>query len=100
MQVMWCFDERFLIASHIKPWHQSENQERLDVNNGLLLCPNHDAVFDKGYISFDIYGNILISTSLDEYLRLFLNVHDKLKIKMNESQLEYMGWHRGIKFQL
>lgn len=47
-------DEHFLIDSHIKPWSQSNNQEWLDVNNGLLLCPNHDALFDKGiiYISF------------------------------------------------
>ncbi|MFP9126793.1 HNH endonuclease [Niallia sp. BSM11] len=36
-------DERFLVARHIKPWNQSINQEWLDVNNGLLLCPNHDA---------------------------------------------------------
>jgi putative restriction endonuclease len=32
-------DERFLVASHIKPWSESNNQERLDVNNGLLSEP-------------------------------------------------------------
>ncbi|MDQ7864888.1 HNH endonuclease signature motif containing protein [Peribacillus frigoritolerans] len=51
-------DSRFLIASHIKPWSQSNNYERLDKNNGLLLCPNHDALFDKGYISFKEDGSI------------------------------------------
>lgn len=40
-------DERLLVASHIKPWSKSNHQERLDVNNGLLLCPNHDALFCK-----------------------------------------------------
>ncbi len=59
-------DERFLVASHIKPWSESNNQERLDVNNGFLLCPNHDALFDKGYISFNNDGRILISENLDE----------------------------------
>lgn len=65
-------DERFLVASHIKPWSQSNHQERLDVNNGLLLCPNHDALFDKGYISFDDDdGTILISDSLDAATKFF-----------------------------
>ncbi|MFJ8243693.1 HNH endonuclease [Peribacillus asahii] len=88
-------DERFLVASHIKPWSQSSNQERLDVNNGLLLCPNHDALFDKGYISFDDDGTILISDSLDEATRVFLNINETMNIKMNEGQQEYMKWHRG-----
>jgi hypothetical protein len=87
-------DERFLIASHIKPWSQSNNQERLDVNNGLLLCPNHDALFDKGYISFDDDGTILISDILDEATRVFLNINETMKISMSESQRGYMKWHR------
>lgn len=40
-------DERFLVASHIKTWSHSNNIDRLDIQNGLLLCPNHDALFDK-----------------------------------------------------
>ncbi|MEW4108339.1 HNH endonuclease [Bacillus thuringiensis] len=87
-------DERFLIASHIKPWSQSNNQERLDVNNGLLLCPNHDALFDKGYISFDKDGSILISDSLDEATNIVLNINGIMNIRMNESQQEYIEWHR------
>lgn len=42
-----------LKASHIKPWRCSNNIERLDVYNGLLLIPNLDSAFDYGYISFD-----------------------------------------------
>ena len=87
-------DERFLVASHIKPWSQSNNQERLDVNNGLLLCPNHDSLFDKGFISFDVDGMITISDSLDEGTRVFLNVNENMNIDMNEVQREYMKWHR------
>ncbi|MDI6678271.1 HNH endonuclease [Bacillus wiedmannii] len=56
------------------------------MNNGLLLCPNHDALFDKGYISFGDDGEILISISLDESLKIFLNIHDNLQIQMNEMQ--------------
>ncbi|CAM3888530.1 hypothetical protein GCM10009865_22170 [Aeromicrobium ponti] len=87
-------DERFLIASHIKPWSQSNNQERLDVNNGLLLCPNHDALFDKGYISFDGDGIILVSESLDVATKVFLNINGTMNIDINERQQHYMEWHR------
>src|SRR5665811_1547849 len=43
-------DERFLRASHIKPWRDSTNQERLDPYNGLLLSPIYDYLFDRAYI--------------------------------------------------
>lgn len=86
-------DERFLVASHIKPWSQSSNQERLEVNNGLFLCPNHDALFDKGYISFDD-GMIVISDSLDEATKVFLNINENMKIALNEGQQKYMKWHQ------
>ncbi|WP_237704111.1 HNH endonuclease [Planococcus donghaensis] len=46
------YNPRLLIVSHIKPWSTSTNDERLDVHNGLLLCSNHDALFDKKLISF------------------------------------------------
>lgn len=86
-------DQRVLIGSHIKPWSSSTNEERLDVNNGLLLCPNHDALFDKHLISFDIQGKIVISKTLDETARVFLNVHDGLRLKLNDKQLDYMKEH-------
>ena len=47
-----------LIASHIVPWSKSTDQERLDVNNGLLLSPTYDALFDKYLITFDNKGRI------------------------------------------
>ncbi|MBE5103311.1 HNH endonuclease [Priestia aryabhattai] len=87
-------DERFLVASHIKPWSESNNQERLDVNNGLLLCPNHDALFDKRYISFDEIGKIMVKQSLDTTTKMFLNINDTMRIKLNERQQNYMKWHR------
>ncbi|WP_342026106.1 HNH endonuclease [Cytobacillus pseudoceanisediminis] len=87
-------DERFLIASHIKKWSQSSNDERLDVNNGLLLCPNHDSLFDKGYISFDGDGTILVSESIDMSTKVFLNINGTMNIDMNERQQYYMEWHR------
>lgn len=57
-------DERFLRASHIKPWCDSANQERLDPYNGLLLSPIYDHLFDRAYISFKNDGRILVSPKI------------------------------------
>jgi putative restriction endonuclease len=50
-----------LRASHIKPWRDSNNIERLDGQNGLLLTPSIDHLFDRGFISFEDNGHLLIS---------------------------------------
>ena len=50
-----------LRASHIKPWRDSSNQERLEGENGLLLTPSIDHLFDRGFISFEDNGTLLIS---------------------------------------
>jgi hypothetical protein len=50
-----------LIASHIKPWRESDNRERLYAGNGLLLTPTIDHLFDRGFISFENNGELLIS---------------------------------------
>ena len=86
-------DPRMLIASHIKPWSTSTNEERLDVHNGLLLCPNHDALFDKQLISFSNQGEITISPTIDETARIFMNVNKKMQVTLTEKQLEYMEDH-------
>lgn len=59
-------DARFLIASHIKPWRSSTNEERLDGENGLLLSPTIDFLFDRGFISFSDDGTLLVSPVADE----------------------------------
>lgn len=53
-----------LIASHIVPWKDSNNDERLDVDNGILLSPNYDALFDRHLISFENGGKIILSEIL------------------------------------
>ena len=92
-------DARFLIASHIKPWSQSTNYERLDFNNILLLCPHHDAVFDKGYITFDRDGVIMISSELTTETRALLNLNTNQKIGFTHIQRKYLSWHRENVFR-
>lgn len=50
-----------LRASHCKPWRDSDNTERLDGENGLLLTPDADHLFDRGFLSFDDSGRVLVS---------------------------------------
>ena len=42
---------KLLVASHIKPWADSDDRERLDPQNGVAACPTHDAAFDSGLIT-------------------------------------------------
>jgi len=59
-------EKEILVASHIKPWSKCSNEERLDENNGLLLVPNYDKLFDIGLITFGEKGELLISNVLSE----------------------------------
>ncbi|AVK84079.1 hypothetical protein C3943_11080 [Lysinibacillus sp. B2A1] len=86
-------EEAFLIASHIKPWSISNHHERLDVDNGLLLCPNHNQLFDKGFISFLNNGQIVVSDSIDDNTRQFMHIQVTMKIKLTDRQKVYMQWH-------
>jgi hypothetical protein len=56
--VTGCSQVEILKASHIKPWRDCTNDERLNVYNGLLLLPNLDACFDIGFVSFSDEGKI------------------------------------------
>lgn len=87
-------EESLLVASHIKPWADSTRKERVDVDNGLLLCPNHDKLFDRGYITFDEDGNIIISDELSETNQQHLNVNPNMKLSMSEATKQYMKYHR------
>ena len=51
--------QQFLVASHIKPWRDWDNSERLSGANGLLLSPHVDKLFDRHWISFDAGGELI-----------------------------------------
>jgi hypothetical protein len=52
-------DPAHLRASHIKPWAKADDRERLDGNNGLMLAPHVDHLFDRALISFEDNGRLL-----------------------------------------
>lgn len=92
-------DRSLLVASHIKPWAKSDEHEKLDLANGLLLCPNHDKLFDGGYISFDEDGEIIISDKISSNSKIFMNVHADMKIEVTEDNADYIRYHRNNIFR-
>lgn len=87
----------FLIASHIKPWAQSDNAERLDPYNGLLLLANIDKAFDLGYVSFNEKGRILISEYLEDYTTLGLD--KDMSVLLSRKHQDYLAYHRESRFK-
>jgi hypothetical protein len=63
-----------LRASHIVPWADCTDVQRLDVHNGLLLSALWDAAFDRGLISFADDGTALASPQLSETARTALGL--------------------------
>lgn len=92
-------NQALLTASHIKPWVASNSEEKLDAENGFLLCPNHDALFDGGFISFEDDGTIIISKRLSYIDCTFTNVNSSMKISLSEKNKEYLDYHRKKVFE-
>jgi putative restriction endonuclease len=86
-----------LIASHTKPWRDSNNEERLDPENGLLLTPTIDHLFDKGFISFESSGDLIISPVAHEesLTRMGIAVSAKTNVgTFTEGQRQFLDYHR------
>lgn len=84
-----------LRASHIMPWREADNGQRLDPNNGILLSANLDALFDKYLISFSEDGSLLISDLLSADERRRLDVTEGSKISLIDAQKRYLEHHRS-----
>ncbi|PFH90620.1 HNH endonuclease [Bacillus sp. AFS088145] len=83
-----------LRASHSKPWKDCNNSERLDQYNGVLLCCNHDALYDKGLIAFDGKGNLHISSIICEENYMTYGLDKRINIQMHSKNKEYFIWHK------
>ncbi len=85
-----------LIASHIKPWKDANNDERLDVNNGILLSPVYDALFDRHFISFENSGKIILSNQIETeaYKKLGVSGQEAIR-KLNSDNFSYLEQHRN-----
>lgn len=86
-----------LIGSHIKPWRHSDNDERLAGENGLLLTPSIDHLFDRGHISFRDNGELLISPRADRESLSKMGIKDELSVivrPFTRLQRTHLHFHR------
>jgi hypothetical protein len=91
-----------LIASHCKPWRDCEsNDERLDGENGLLLTPTVDHLFDRGFISFENNGDLLVSPVVhkESLKRMGIPPDERRNVgAFSEGQRQYLEYHRDSVF--
>lgn len=93
-------EEKLLVASHIKPWDSSDNEERLNGNNGLFLSPHVDKLFDKGFISFERDGDLMVADSLNRDVLKKWSIDPKQRYgKFNADQNYFLEHHRQEVFQ-
>ncbi len=96
-RVTGVFNPIHLIGSHIKPWRHSTNKERMDGENGLLLTPSIDHLFDKGHISFEDSGVLLISPRADRDSLARMGVESEASViikPFTHPQSRYLDFHR------
>ncbi len=90
-----------LRASHSKPWRDSSNDERLNGDNGLLLTPSIDHLYDRGFISFETSGKLLISpvAHLGSLARMGVPVDREAHVgSFRKEQSEFLEYHRDSVF--
>lgn len=90
-----------LRASHCKPWRDSDNAERLDGENGLLLTPDVDHLFDRGFISFEGNGKILVSPVAHRESIRRMGLEDALHANVGgftAAQEGFLAFHRESVF--
>ena len=85
-----------LRASHIKPWADCDTDaERLDIWNGFLLAPHLDAAFDRGFITVEDDGKVVVSAELGADARRTLGLTEPLRVKaITDGHRRYLPWHR------
>ena len=87
-----------LLASHCKPWRDSSNEERLNGENGLLLTPSIDHLFDRGFIGFEDFGNLIISPVAHKPSLQKMGVETDRIINVGiftEGQRQFLDFHRN-----
>ena len=88
-----------LVASHIKPFIKSTEEEAYDPNNGILLSRNIDSLFDLGYITFNDAGKIIFSTHLKQEVKDFIANYSLDNRFINSKRQEYLVFHRNEVFE-
>jgi putative restriction endonuclease len=93
-------EPRHLTASHIKPWRDATDAERLDGANGLLLSPHIDHLFDEGYITFSSAQALLIVPEVRDKLLDAWGIDAGVQVgDFSREQNAYLDYHRANVFK-
>ena len=93
-------EPRHLKASHIKPWRDASDAERLDGANGLLLSPHIDHLFDEGYITFSAGQELLIVPEVRDKLLDAWGIDAGVRVGgFSREQGAYLDYHRANVFK-
>ncbi len=87
-----------LVASHCKPWRDATNEERLDGENGLLLTPSIDHLFDRGFIGFEDNGRLIISPVAHQPSLQRMGIDTTRAVNVGEftsGQKQFLDFHRN-----
>jgi putative restriction endonuclease len=87
-----------LIASHCKPWRDATNEERLNGENGLLLTPNIDHLFDRGFIGFEDNGRLIVSpvAHRPSLHRMGIDTEKTINVgSFTSGQKQFLDFHRN-----
>lgn len=92
-------DAKHLRASHIKPWRESDDSERLNGFNGLLLSPHVDHLFDQGYVSFSTDSRLLVVPEVRVELLEKWSIDESVNVgEFNREQQAFLEHHRANVF--
>jgi hypothetical protein len=93
-------EPRHLKASHIKPWRDASDAERLDGANGLLLAPHIDHLFDGGYLTFSTSQQVVIVPEVRETLLDAWGIDAGQRVdEFTREQQAYLDYHRANVFK-
>lgn len=95
-------DERLLIASHIKPWAASDDDEKVDPYNGYILSPMYDKLFDRGFVTFTEDKRLVLSDCISPFTWKRLNLKNDMYIDalpMDERRINYLKFHHDSVFK-
>ena len=95
-------DERLLVASHIKPWAASNDEEKIDPYNGYMLSPLFDKLFDRGFITFTKKRHMITSDFISPYTWKQLRIKNDTflnSLPMDEKRIKYLEFHHQSVFK-
>lgn len=93
--VTGCRIPEVLRASHIKAWEYSNDIERLDAHNGILLAASLDALFDKYLVTFKNNGAMRVNRRIGKNDLDNLRIPQGVRIRFSDQTKVYLNSHQA-----